>query len=89
MLHTASYLVLMIHKFITSHAFKAELLKARRDPLTGWLQLRKLSPIVYLLIRDGGLYFAMYVTLPTALLLYHLVHFVVGLKPMTGCSVSI
>ncbi|KAM5536830.1 hypothetical protein V8D89_009548 [Ganoderma adspersum] len=56
---STSYLVLMIHKFITSHAFKAELLKARRDPLSKWFQLRKLSPIVYLLIRDGVLYFAM------------------------------
>ncbi|PIL29191.1 hypothetical protein GSI_09240 [Ganoderma sinense ZZ0214-1] len=56
---STSYLVLMMHKFITSHAFKAELRKARRDPLTKWFQLRKLSPIVYLLIRDGVLYFAM------------------------------
>ena len=53
----------MMHKFVTSHAFKAELLKARRDPLTKWFQLRKLSPIVYLLIRDGVLYFAMCVVL--------------------------
>ena len=80
----------MMHKFITSHAFKAELLKARRDPLTKWFQLRKLSPIVYLLIRDGVLYFAMCVVLfATVPLLFHPVLIFVDPKPAIGCFVRI
>ncbi len=89
-LRIASYLVLMIHKFVTSDAFKAEILKARRDPLTKWSQLRKLSPIMYLLIRDGVLYFAMCVTVcAIAALSFHLFLITVDQRPPTGCSVSL
>ncbi|TBU38301.1 hypothetical protein BD309DRAFT_874662 [Dichomitus squalens] len=56
---STSYLVLMIHQFVNSHAFKAELIRVRRDPLGEWFQLHKLSPLVYLLVTDGLLYFAM------------------------------
>ena len=80
----------MIHKFVTSHAFKAELLKARRDPLTKWFQLRKLSPIVYLLIRDGVLYFAMCVaSLAISPLSFHPILTRDDTQLPTGCSVSL
>ena len=90
MLRIASYLVLMIHKFVTSHAFKAELLKARRDPFSKWFQLRKLSPIVYLLIRDGVLYFAMYVTV-FAIAPFSFHPILIFLRPQysAGCFVSV
>ena len=55
----ASYLVLMIYQLVNSHAFKAELTKAQRDPWSKWFQVQKLSPLVYLLVRDGLVYFMM------------------------------
>ena len=58
-----SYLVLMIHQLVKSHAFKSELTRAQRDPWNKWFQVRKLSPLVYLLIRDGIGYFMMLVCL--------------------------
>ncbi|TBU24720.1 hypothetical protein BD311DRAFT_766065 [Dichomitus squalens] len=56
---STSYLVLMVHQFVNSHAFKAELVKAKHDPLGKWFQVRTLSPLVYLLVRDGLVYFVM------------------------------
>ena len=58
----ASYLLLMMNQFVRSHTFKAELTRVRRDPIGEWFQLRKLSPLVYLLIRDGLIYFVMSVS---------------------------
>ena len=58
----ASYLLLMMNQLVRSHTFKAELTRVRRDPIGEWFQLRKLSPLVYLLIRDGLIYFVMSVS---------------------------
>ena len=58
----ASYLLLMMNQFVRSHTFKAELTRVRRDPIGEWFQLRKLSPLVYLLVRDGLIYFVMSVS---------------------------
>ena len=55
----ASYLVLMIYQLVNSHAFKVELTKAQRGPWSKWFQVQKLSPLVYLLVRDGLVYFMM------------------------------
>ena len=58
----ASYLLLMINQFVRGHTREKELIRVRRDPFGEWFQLRKLSPLVYLLIRDGLIYFAMSVS---------------------------
>ena len=52
----AIYFALMLNKFFTSESFRLQLSNAR-NPLA---EIRRYSPLPYLLIRDGTVYFAMY-----------------------------
>ncbi|KAI0753311.1 hypothetical protein C8Q80DRAFT_506481 [Daedaleopsis nitida] len=54
-----TYFVLMLYKFFTSESFKLELLNANGSSLTRWFELRSFSPLLFLLVRDGVMYFAM------------------------------
>ena len=61
---TVIFFGLMLFKFFTSEGFKLELSNAKRNPLTKWSEIQHFSPLLYLLLRDGVMYFAMYVKLP-------------------------
>nr|VWO98596.1 Polygalacturonase (PG) (EC (Pectinase) [Ganoderma boninense] len=52
------YFALMLYKFFTGEAFRFELSEATRNPLAKWTEVRRFSPLLYLLIRDGTMYFA-------------------------------
>ncbi|KAI1792413.1 hypothetical protein LXA43DRAFT_1132981 [Ganoderma leucocontextum] len=54
-----TFFALMLYKFFTGEAFKFELSAATRNPLAKWTEVRRFSPLLYLLIRDGTMYFAM------------------------------
>lgn len=49
----------MLYKFFTGEAFRMELSAATRNPLSKWTEIRRFSPLLYLLLRDGTMYFAM------------------------------
>ncbi|PIL29192.1 hypothetical protein GSI_09241 [Ganoderma sinense ZZ0214-1] len=53
------YFALMLYKFFTGEAFRFELSEATRNPLAKWTEVRRFSPLLYLLLRDGTMYFAM------------------------------
>ena len=57
----ATFFSLMLYKFFTGEAFRFELSEATRNPLAKWTEVRRFSPLLYLLLRDGTTYFAMYV----------------------------
>ena len=57
----ATFFSLMLYKFFTGEAFRFELSEATRNPLAKWTEVRRFSPLLYLLLRDGTSYFAMYV----------------------------
>ncbi|TBU63405.1 hypothetical protein BD310DRAFT_916267 [Dichomitus squalens] len=54
-----TFFALMLYKFFTGEAFKFELSEATRNPLAKWTEVRRFSPLLYLLLRDGTTYFAM------------------------------
>ncbi|EJF61817.1 hypothetical protein DICSQDRAFT_169834 [Dichomitus squalens LYAD-421 SS1] len=54
-----TFFALMLYKFFTGDAFKLELSEAKRNPLAKWTEVRRFSPLLYLLLRDGTAYFAM------------------------------
>ena len=58
--YAAIYFALMLYKFFTGEAFRFELSEATRNPLAKWTEIRRFSPLLYLLLRDGTMYFAMY-----------------------------
>ncbi|RPD76190.1 hypothetical protein L226DRAFT_570375 [Lentinus tigrinus ALCF2SS1-7] len=53
------FFTLMLYKFITSESFRMELSNVQGNPLAKWFELRHFSPLLYLLLRDGVIYFAM------------------------------
>ena len=59
--YVATFFSLMLYKFFTGEAFRFELSEATRNPLAKWTEVRRFSPLLYLLLRDGTTYFAMYV----------------------------
>ena len=59
----AIFFLLMLYKFITSESFRLELSNVRESPFAKWFELRHFSPLLYLLLRDGIIYFAMCVLL--------------------------
>ncbi|KAM5536831.1 hypothetical protein V8D89_009549 [Ganoderma adspersum] len=54
-----TFFALMLYKFFTGEAFRFELSEATRNPLAKWTEIRRFSPLLYLLLRDGTMYFAM------------------------------
>ncbi|TBU32979.1 hypothetical protein BD309DRAFT_852493 [Dichomitus squalens] len=56
---SVSYFALMLRKLVTSEAFKLDLSKARRNPLTRWSEVQRFSPLLFLLVRDGVAHFSM------------------------------
>ncbi len=57
----AVFFILMLYRFFTSESFRLELSSVKGNPLAKWFELRHFSPLLYLLLRDGIVYFAMYV----------------------------
>ncbi|KAI0718591.1 hypothetical protein C8T65DRAFT_693727 [Cerioporus squamosus] len=53
------FFALMLYRFVTSESFRLELSNVRGNPLAKWFELRHFSPLLYLLLRDGVVYFAM------------------------------
>ena len=54
----AIYLMLMVYKLMTGPTFRSEAF-ARRDPIGELSDLRRFSPLIYVLLRDGIFYFVM------------------------------
>ncbi|PIL29197.1 hypothetical protein GSI_09246 [Ganoderma sinense ZZ0214-1] len=52
------YMMLMIYKLMTGPTFRSDAF-ARRDPIGELSELRRFSPLIYLLLRDGIFYFVM------------------------------
>ncbi|KAI0705480.1 hypothetical protein C8Q76DRAFT_801233 [Earliella scabrosa] len=50
---------LMLFKFFTSDGFKLGLSTAKNNGLAKWFEVRRFSPLLYLLLRDGVMYFGM------------------------------
>ncbi|KAI1792409.1 hypothetical protein LXA43DRAFT_1006440 [Ganoderma leucocontextum] len=57
-LSTAIYLLLMVYKLMSGSTFRSEAF-ARRDPLGELSELRRFSPLIYVLLRDGIFYYVM------------------------------
>ncbi len=57
-LHAAIYLILMVYKLMTGPTFRSEAF-GRRDPIGELSELRRFSPLIYMLLRDGLFYFVM------------------------------
>ncbi|TFK89527.1 hypothetical protein K466DRAFT_545096 [Polyporus arcularius HHB13444] len=53
------FFILMLYRFFTSESFRLELSNVKGNPLAKWFELRHFSPLLYLLLRDGIVYFAM------------------------------
>ena len=56
---TVIFFGLMLFKFFTSDGFKLGLSTAKNNGLAKWFEVRRFSPLLYLLLRDGVMYFGM------------------------------